>query len=447
MFKNLKTSTQISLKFTMFSAGILLLVSCIMNFFFFSFWYFDLNNPPFMQDWFFRNLRNGFSWDLRFPGDRRNPDEKPLEKCPDGNCEQKEKQRFSPEQNFPQHNLRLNNESEEAVELLNKKSVLDIIYVDWYYLYLQKGWDSLHVINITPQVQLQYSLLWISIAILIAWIFFSYLASLFFVKTALKKLNALNEALEKLDIDHLDHRIQIEWAEDDEINKVGKKFNQALEKISNQTLWLKDFVRNASHELRTPLMWISTLIDLARKSKNYEETLQEVKSEIKRMDGLLDSLLLITRIEETVKLEKENINIVQSLQSTLKQLSSEFEEKDISIKQNIPDKLKIEVHKQWWESIMTNLLRNAFKYAPENWKIKVELDENIFKVWNSWDWISEENLEKIWERFWQWDTSHSDRKSFWLGLYLSKLFAEKQWFDLSCESEKWKWVAFILKFN
>jgi signal transduction histidine kinase len=56
-------------------------------------------------------------------------------------------------------------------------------------------------------------------------------------------------------------------------------------------------------------------------------------------------------------------------------------------------------------------------------------------------------LEKIWERFWQWDTSHSDRKSFWLGLYLSKLFAEKQWFDLFCESEKWKWVAFILKFN
>jgi signal transduction histidine kinase len=85
---------------------------------------------------------------------------------------------------------------------------------------------------------------------------------------------------------------------------------------------------------------------LARKSKNYEETLQEVKSEIKRMDGLLDSLLLITRIEETVKLEKENINIVHSLQSTLKQLSSEFEDKDIMIKQNIPNELEIEVHKQ-----------------------------------------------------------------------------------------------------
>jgi hypothetical protein len=63
---------------------------------------------------------------------------------------------------------------------------------------------------VTPHVQLQYSLLWISIVILIVGIALSYIASLFFVKTALKKLNALNDALESLDIDHLHHRIQIE---------------------------------------------------------------------------------------------------------------------------------------------------------------------------------------------------------------------------------------------
>jgi hypothetical protein len=63
---------------------------------------------------------------------------------------------------------------------------------------------------VTPHVQLQYSLLWISIVILIVGIVLSYIASLFFVKTALKKLNALNDALESLDIDHLNHRIKIE---------------------------------------------------------------------------------------------------------------------------------------------------------------------------------------------------------------------------------------------
>jgi signal transduction histidine kinase len=105
------------------------------------------------------------------------------------------------------------------------------------------------------------------------------------------------------------------------------------------------------------------------------------------------------------------------------------------------------VHQQWWESIMTNILRNAFKYTDGNWEIVVSLSDKCFKVWNSWEWIDEENLEKIWERFWQWDSSHADSKSFGLGLYLSKLFATKQWFDLRCESKKWEWVTFILEFN
>ena len=445
MFKNLKTSTEISLKFTMFSAGILFLVACFMNFFFFSFWFFDLKNPHFMQDWLIkgpREILRDSKWETWSGTLERIP-----ERCIDGECQPEDKKHFRPDQNFPQHRLHLKTDSDEAKELLEHRNVLKISVLDWYYLYIQNEGDFLQVINVTPQVQLQYSLLWVSVAILIVWIFFSYLASLFFVKTALKKLNTLNEALEKLDIDHLDHRIQIEWSEDDEINKVGKKFNQALEKISNQTLWLKDFVRNASHELRTPLMWISTLIDLARKSKKYEETLQEVKWEIKRMDGLLDSLLLITRIEGTVSLDKHDEDIVKSLKMVLKQLATEFDDKHIKMDQNIPESLVQKVHKQWWESIMTNVLRNAFKYVPEGWKIKVELDEKSFKVWNSWDWISEEDLEKIWERFWQWDISHSDSKSFWLWLYLSKLFAEKQWFHLFCESEKWKWVTFILNFN
>jgi K+-sensing histidine kinase KdpD len=109
--------------------------------------------------------------------------------------------------------------------------------------------------------------------------------------------------------------------------------------------------------------------------------------------------------------------------------------------------LELLVHQQGWESIMTNVLRNAFKYTEEHWKIEISLSKSCFKVWNSWEWIESKNLEKIWERFWQWDSSHTDSKSFWLWLYLSKLFATKQWFDLRCESEKWNWVSFILDFN
>lgn len=476
MFKYLKTSTQISLKFTLFSAGILLIIACVMNFFFFSSWYFDLTNfriEPF--DLFIKDRPNILERNIDTPdslwsGEKRENEnnrtissweideniQRPFpfwnpgnrdERCVWDRCWPNGRQGFNPEQNFPQHRLHLKSDSDEAKDILSKQFFFKISVIDGYYLYVEEDWDSLQVFNVTPQVELQHSLFWISIWMFVIWTLLSYIVSLFFVKSALKKLNTLIEVLDWLDIDHLDTKIPIEWAKDDEINRVIAKFNQSFEKIHAQTLWLKDFVRNASHEMRTPLMWMSTLIDLARKSKNYERTLFEVKNEIKRMDSLLETLLLITRVEEKVELDKEKIDVVPSLRIVLNQLKEEFADKKVDVKEELPKSLELAVHQQWWESIMTNILRNAFKYTDDNWEIVVSLSDKCFKVWNSWEWIDEENLGKIWERFWQWDSSHTDSKSFGLGLYLSKLFATKQWFDLRCESKKWEWVTFILEFN
>ena len=72
-------------------------------------------------------------------------------------------------------------------------------------------------------------------------------------------------------IDNLNEKITISGHPQDEINRVSQKFNEVLEKIHTQTLSLKDFVSNASHELKTPLMSMSTEIDYANKTKNYEE--------------------------------------------------------------------------------------------------------------------------------------------------------------------------------
>jgi signal transduction histidine kinase len=91
---------------------------------------------------------------------------------------------------------------------------------------------------------------------------------------------------------------------------------------------------------------MSTLIDLARKSKNYERTLFEVKNEIKRMDSLLETLLLITRVEEKVELDKEKIDVVPSLRIVLNQLKEEFADKKVHVKESLPNSLVIAVHQQ-----------------------------------------------------------------------------------------------------
>lgn len=461
MFKNLKTSKQISLKFTLFSAVLLIVVACIVNIFFFYSWYLELKGPtfmlPFINDdvnvWDQKEINNEWS-DINFfnifrdgKENRRKSweqfitwDNFKLPRLKDS------ENRFSPERDFPRHELRLLSSSQEAQAILEHDSTLNIMVIDGYYLHVNQVGDQLVVRNVSPQISLQMSLFWISLLVCAVWIILSYFISLWFVKSSLKKLNSLNSALEKLDIDNLKQDIEIEWAEDDEINKVIMKFNEAIKKIENQTVWLKDFVRNASHELRTPLMWVSTLIDLARKSKDYEWTLQEVKWEIKRMDWLLEALLLITKVEERVELPKEKIDLIPSLKSTITELKKEFELKEIEVKLDIPEKIEINVNQQWWESIMRNLLRNAFKYCDNGWTLHIELNKEHFKVQNSWEGIPQENIDKIWERFWQADSSHWDTKSFWLWLYLSKLFAEKQKFGLSCDSKIGEGATFTLSF-
>ena len=152
MFKRLKTSTQISLKFTLFSAGILLLISVVMNLFFFFFWYFDLRKP------------------LHPTALNSN-----------------QKHAFLPKTSFQHRELRFPLTSQEAVVLLDEEQFFQIVDVDDYYLYVVKEGDELRVRNISQQMELQILLFWISLAVVAGGTVLSYLISLFFCKNSPQK--------------------------------------------------------------------------------------------------------------------------------------------------------------------------------------------------------------------------------------------------------------------
>lgn len=289
---------------------------------------------------------------------------------------------------------------------------MDISEIDEYYLQVQKMGNWLIVRNVTQEVELQIMLLWISLLVIGGGMLLSYLVSLFFVKSALKKLNNLNEMLDSLDIERLDQQLEITGHRHDEINRVMRKFNQALVKIEYQTRGLKDFVKNASHELKTPLMGITSLLSLARKSKDYETTLEQIKIEIKRMDSLLETLLLITQIEEKTELSKEKTELTASIKSLVEQFQLQYQEKNLTLVLDLPEHLEKEVNPQGRTSIITNLISNAFKFVGQAGTIKISLSDSSFQVRNDGEAIPLAQKEKIWERFWQAESSHSERKSF-----------------------------------
>ena len=209
---------------------------------------------------------------------------------------------------------------------------------------------------------------------------FAYGFSFLFVKKALKKLKKPNQALEKLDIDHLNQPLLVEGNPKDEINKVSQKFNLALAKIQRQTLGLKDFIKNASHELKTPLMTIFTLSDLARKTKDYEEIIKKIKEEAKSMDQLLETLLLITQIEDKTELPKQELNLSQSLTGLLEQYQLTYQEKNLNFISDFPPALTKNVHPQGRITIVSNLLSNACKFAPQGGTIQISLNDQELKI-------------------------------------------------------------------
>ena len=85
------------------------------------------------------------------------------------------------------------------------------------------------------------------------------------------------------------------------------------------------------------------------------------------------------------------------------------------------------------------------KYTNEG-SVKITLNSREFIIKDTWIWIKKENLEKVWDRFWQEDSSKTDITSFGLWLYLVKLLVEKHWWNIEVKSTQWKWSEFRITF-
>ena len=420
MFKNLKTSSKISLKFTLFTIVIVLIFGVLANLLFFR------------MRW--RTLNIEVQWDKMVNKERMMKE--PRQTPPQWQNEPEFKKRFI-------NHLSITLNSEEYQELQNNE------ILKWYwisklwdsYFYYHRVNDTVIVRDITPQIQSQKNLLVTSIYLLIFSAILAYIVSLYFVKTSLRKLNDLVDYVKWLDLNNLEKKYEIVWPENDEINVLAMKINSATDKINKQTLALKDFISNASHELKTPLMSINSEIDYSLKSKEYKEWMENIKWEILNLNNLLDELVLISKLDADSEFKKSNKNVSEVISSVSKMVEKKYKDKWLKLELKCDSNVEKMVHNSSFEIIAKNLIENAFKYTDE-WSIEITLNDKEFSVKDTWKWIKKENLEKIWDRFWQEDSSKTDVTSFGLWLYLVKLLVEKHWWNIEVKSDSWKWSEF-----
>ncbi|MDO9275573.1 MAG: ATP-binding protein [Lutibacter sp.] len=241
----------------------------------------------------------------------------------------------------------------------------------------------------------------------------------------------------------------------DELYKLTSTINELLARIEKSMLQQKQFTSDASHEIRTPLSAIrgtlEVLIRKHREPKVYEEKINDIITQVDRLDILLDQLLQITRIESGGTFGKKEIiqlgPLMASLNTKWSQIASS---KKIKLHFQIPQDVEILGDKFFLELILENLVINAIKYGKDNGNIFISWDSALktLSVKDDGIGIAAGHLPHIFNSFYRTDESRSSTiKGNGLGLSIVKKLADFQHILLSVTSELGIGSNFTLQFT
>ena len=258
--------------------------------------------------------------------------------------------------------------------------------------------------------------------------------------------NSINDA------DDLTDRINLKRGPK-EMKQLARAFDRMFERLEKLFEAERQFTSDASHELRTPTAVILAECDRAkRKAKtpdDYRESIGHIETQGQRMSDLIEELLGITRLQqgtEKYPLKKSDLSEFITLSA------EEFvpsEKRGIRLETEIEDGIECSFNPSLMSRVVYNLLQNGYKYGKENGYVQLRLTREggdaVISVKDNGIGISEEDQSKIWQRFWQADSSRGNEGGSGLGLAMVKEIAELHGGSVSVESTLGKGSTFTFR--
>ncbi len=192
----------------------------------------------------------------------------------------------------------------------------------------------------------------------------------------------------------------------------------------------KQFITNASHELKTPLTSISTSADVLSIEYEDNEWINNIQNQANKLSKLINNLVTLSRLEEDKPfLKKEEFVVSDMLWEVSEPFIALAKAKNIKFTQDIKDNLVYIGDKNMLSQCISLLLDNAIKYTDENGTIKLlatSINKKIEIIVENTYKERIENLDRLFERFYRGDTSHSNSISGnGVGLSIVKVAIDK----------------------
>ena len=212
----------------------------------------------------------------------------------------------------------------------------------------------------------------------------------------------------------------------------------------------REFSANVSHELKTPLQGIIGSAELLEsgmvKPEDTSRFIGHIRKEASRLVNLIEDIIRLSQLDEGVELPKETVDMLELAQDVKAILEKSAAEKQVTV-QLTGAGFTINCVRRMLHEVVYNLCDNAIKYNVPGGRVTIHTENNRLVVSDTGIGIPAEHKDRIFERFYRVDKSHSKASGgTGLGLSIVKHAAAYHNAEISLDSTPGKGTTITIQF-
>lgn len=241
----------------------------------------------------------------------------------------------------------------------------------------------------------------------------------------LKPVNILINGMNRLASG--DYKTRVDLGRIEIAQKVSGSFNTLAEELQQTEMLRSDFVNNFSHEFKTPIVSIRGFAKLLQRGalphEQQQEYLDIIVEESTRLADMATSVLNLTKVEnQSILTDVTRFNVSEQIRDCVLLLEKKWSQKGLIITAQF-DEHEISANEELLKQVWINLIDNAVKFSPESGEIGITITEAhnmaTVSIKNTGLEISSDDKKRIFDKFWQGDSSHSSEGTG-IGLSIAK---------------------------
>ena len=270
-----------------------------------------------------------------------------------------------------------------------------------------------------------------------------------------RRLTAASEAMARGDFSQ---RVQVD--REDEVGRLARAFTSMAQHVGQRDQQMRALLANVSHDLKTPMTSITgyaqALVDGTAGPEDVQHIGQVIGDEAHHVNRLLADLLYLGEIDAgQVVTRREDVALDEVVGRCIRRIEPAAHAKAIEVGADIEPAVLSNADPDKLERAITNVLENAAKFTPLDGEISVVFRrENgarppsvVLSVTNSGSVIADEDLTRIFDRFFRGDRTRRAASGSGLGLTIARELVELNHGEITAANEPAGGVTFTMSFR